>query len=242
MKENIVSVQHITKKVKRRTLLQGIQFQVEKGEICGLLGPNGAGKTTLLRVLTGLIQPNEGDIFIQGNSIIKNRQEGLSKIGAIIENPIFFPYMTGRENLYNLALLHPQLTKQTRKKKVDDVLQIVQMEGRADDKVRTYSLGMKQRLGIAQALLGDPSLLVLDEPANGLDPMGIRELRELILRLNEEYRMTILISSHLLDEIQRICDQLVVIKEGNVLWSGPMENLAREGQQLEDAFVELVSR
>ncbi|WP_040984401.1 ABC transporter ATP-binding protein [Oceanobacillus jeddahense] len=242
MKENIVSVQHITKKVKRRYLLQGIQFQIEKGEICGLLGPNGAGKTTLLRVLTGLIQPDEGDVFIQGNSVIKNRQAGLSEIGAIIENPIFFPYMTGRENLFNLALLHSQLTKQTRKEKVEEVLQIVQLEDRADDKVRTYSLGMKQRLGIAQALLGDPSLLVLDEPANGLDPMGIRELRELILRLNEEFGMTILISSHLLDEIQRVCEQLVVIREGEVLWTGPMENLAREGQQLEDAFVELVSR
>lgn len=242
MKENIVSVQNITKKVKRRDLLQAITFHVKKGEICGLLGPNGAGKTTLLRVPTGLIYPNEGDIFIQGNSIIKHRQAGLSQIGAIIENPIFFPYMTGKENLYNLALLHPQLTKQTREKKVDDVLQIVQLKDRAEDKVRTYSLGMKQRLGIAQALLGDPSLLVLDEPANGLDPMGIRELRELILRMNEEFGMTILISSHLLDEIQRICDQLVVIREGIVLWSGPMADLAREGQQLEDAFVELVSR
>lgn len=149
--------------------------------------------------------------------------------------------MTGKENLTNLARLHSFHTKQKRQQRVKEVLDIVGLTGREKDKVRTYSLGMKQRLGIAQALLGDPDLLILDEPANGLDPMGVRELREPLFTLKRDYNKTILISSHLLDELQRVCDQIVVMREGELIWDGALDQLA-SGKNLEDAFVELVSQ
>lgn len=242
MRKTILSVQGITKKVRGRRLLNEITFDIEQGTICGLLGPNGAGKTTLIRLLTGLIHPTQGDIQINGKSIVSDRKQAVLEMGAIVESPIFFPYMSGKDNLINLARLQPQLSTKEQKERVAEVLRIVGLQNRANDKVGTYSLGMKQRLGIAQALLGKPSFLILDEPVNGLDPMGIRELRELIIKMNEEYGITMLISSHLLDELQKVCDQIVVIREGELLWSGRKEELAGNSESLEDAFVELVSR
>ncbi|MFP3668337.1 ABC transporter ATP-binding protein [Priestia sp. SIMBA_032] len=241
MKNIILDVKSISKKVRRRHLVKEVSFQINEGEICGLLGPNGAGKTTLIRLLTGLIKPTGGEVFINNKHIVSQRKEALQNVGAIVESPIFFPYMTGKENLTNLARLHSFHTKQERQQKVKEVLDIVGLTGRENDKVRTYSLGMKQRLGIAQALLGDPYLLILDEPANGLDPMGVRELRELLFTLKRDYNKTILISSHLLDELQRVCDQIVVMREGELIWDGALDQLA-SGKNLEDAFVELVSQ
>ncbi|WP_044641199.1 ABC transporter ATP-binding protein [Risungbinella massiliensis] len=240
--KTVLELKNITKKVRGRVLTNKVSFQVDEGVICGLLGPNGAGKTTIIRMLTGLIKPTSGDILINKQNVVSHREKALSQVGAIVESPIFFPYMTGRDILVNLSRLHGNLSKQERMKRVHDVLEIVGLDGRENDLVRTYSLGMKQRLGIAQALLGDPDLLILDEPANGLDPMGIRELRELIMKLKREYGKTILISSHLLDELQKICDQVVVIREGQLMWSGDLNKLASEEQSLEDAFIELVSR
>ncbi|MCF6797354.1 ABC transporter ATP-binding protein [Bacillus sp. ET1] len=241
MKNIILDVKSVSKKVRRRHLVKGVSFQIGEGEICGLLGPNGAGKTTLIRLLTGLIKPTGGEVFINNKTILSQRKEALQSVGAIVESPIFFSYMTGKENLTNLARLHPFSTKQERQQRVKEVLDIVGLTGRENDKVRTYSLGMKQRLGIAQALLGDPDLLILDEPANGLDPMGVRELRELLFTLKRDYNKTILISSHLLDELQRVCDQIVVMREGELIWDGALDQLA-SGKNLEDAFVELVSQ
>ncbi|MBK0008926.1 MULTISPECIES: ABC transporter ATP-binding protein [Priestia] len=241
MKNIILDVKSVSKKVRRRHLVKEVSFQIGEGEICGLLGPNGAGKTTLIRLLTGLIKPTGGEVFINNKHIVSQRKEALQNVGAIVESPIFFPYMTGKENLTNLARLHSFHTKQKRQQRVKEVLDIVGLTGREKDKVRTYSLGMKQRLGIAQALLGDPDLLILDEPANGLDPMGVRELRELLFTLKRDYNKTILISSHLLDELQRVCDQIVVMREGELIWDGALDQLA-SGKNLEDAFVELVSQ
>jgi len=241
MKNIILDVKSVSKKVRRRHLVKEVSFQIGEGEICGLLGPNGAGKTTLIRLLTGLIKPTGGEVFINNKHIVSQRKEALQNVGAIVESPIFFPYMTGKENLTNLARLHSFHTKQKRQQRVKEVLDIVGLTGREKDKVRTYSLGMKQRLGIAQALLGDPDLLILDEPANGLDPMGVRELRELLFTLKRDYNKTILISSHLLDELQRVCDQIVVMREGELMWDGALDQLA-SGKNLEDAFVELVSQ
>ncbi|GAB1808560.1 MULTISPECIES: ABC transporter ATP-binding protein [Priestia] len=241
MKNIILDVKSVSKKVRRRHLVKEVSFQINEGEICGLLGPNGAGKTTLIRLLTGLIKPTGGEVFINNKHIVSQRKEALQNVGAIVESPIFFPYMTGKENLTNLARLHSFHTKQKRQQRVKEVLDIVGLTGRENDKVRTYSLGMKQRLGIAQALLGDPDLLILDEPANGLDPMGVRELRELLFTLKRDYNKTILISSHLLDELQRVCDQIVVMREGELIWDGALDQLA-SGKNLEDAFVELVSQ
>lgn len=242
MEKHLLSVQNITKKVRGRYLLKSISFEIAEGTICGLLGPNGSGKTTLIRLLTGLIRPTKGDIFINGKSIVTDRKQIVTDIGAIVESPIFFPYMTGKENLRNLARLHPNLSKREQVERVEEVLEIVGLENRANDKVRTYSLGMKQRLGIAQALLGKPSILILDEPVNGLDPMGIRNVRELILTLNKKYGITVLISSHLLDELQKVCQQIVVIRDGALLWSGWKDELANEDQSLEDAFIELMTQ
>lgn len=240
MQKQILSVKKITKKVKGRYLLKNVSFDVEQGGICGLLGPNGSGKTTLIRLITGLIRPTQGDILIAGKSIVSNRKNAVMHIGAIVESPVFFPYMSGKDNLKNLARLHPQLSSKEANQKINDLLQLVGLLGRENDKVSTYSLGMKQRLGIAQALLGNPSFLILDEPVNGLDPMGIRDLRELILRLNREEGITILISSHLLDELQKVCEQIVVINNGSILWSGSQSELSQNNKSLEEAFLELV--
>lgn len=225
---NVLEAEQVTKKVGGRTLIDGVSFSVKKGQICGFLGPNGAGKTTLIRLFTGLIRPSSGDLRINGISVTKNRTQALEQIGAIVESPIFFPYLTGRKNLINLARLHPQLKRKHRKRKVEEVLEKVGLINAADQKVGTYSLGMKQRLGIAQALLGDPTIIILDEPANGLDPMGMRELRNLILQLREEAGCSFLISSHLLDELQQVCDHLVVIKEGKLIWQGEMSEIFGE--------------
>lgn len=238
--KNMLDLQAVSKKVRGKYLVHDASIQIEKGAICGLLGPNGAGKTTIIRMLTGLIRPTSGDIFINGQSVVANRASALMNVGAIVESPIFFPYMTGRENLKNLVRLHDTIPKLAEDAKVVEVLQIVGLGDRADEKVKTYSLGMKQRLGIAQALLGDPALLILDEPANGLDPMGMRELRELILTLKNKYDKTILLSSHLLDEMQKMCNQIIVIREGELIWSGELE--LDNQQNLEEVFIELMSK
>lgn len=238
----ILQVQQITKKVRSRTLVKDVSFDIQKGDICGLLGPNGAGKTTLIRMLTGLIAPTSGDIFVSGMHMQKERQNALMKLGAIVESPVFFPYLTGRGNLRNLVRLQPNLSKKEQIEQVEETLHIVGLTSRADDRVGTYSLGMKQRLGIAQALLGKPDFIILDEPANGLDPMGMRELRELVMELHKRHGITFLISSHLLDEIQKMCDHLVLLKEGELIWKGQTQELAGEGGNLEDAFVEMMVR
>lgn len=241
MNENIVEVKDISKKIKKRLLVDALTFSVENNTICGLLGPNGSGKTTLIRMITGLIHPTKGQILIKQRDVAAKRKEAMVNIGAIVESPVFFPYMTGKENLINLARLHDSIPKEARHEQVNRVLNIVGLKGREHDKVRTYSLGMNQRLGIAQALLGDPPILILDEPANGLDPMGIRELRELLLMLKNEHGKTILISSHLLDELQKICDQIVVLHEGKLRWNGPLTDLAKHEESLEEAYIKLVN-
>lgn len=226
------------KKFRGKYLVRDVSFQVEKGVVCGLLGPNGAGKTTLIRMLTGLIRPTVGELLIQQQSVVSNREVALQSVGAIVESPIFFPYMTGRDNLRNLALLHDSIPKSEINNRVAEVLELVGLSKGADEKVRTYSLGMKQRLGIAQSLLGNPDLLILDEPANGLDPMGMRELRELILTLKNQYQKTIFISSHLLDELQKVCDHIIMIRQGELVWQGKLDH----EQNLEDLFIELMSK
>ncbi|WNQ10110.1 ABC transporter ATP-binding protein [Paenibacillus aurantius] len=240
---NILEVNHISKKAGRRTLVNDISFTVGEGDVCGFIGPNGAGKTTLIRMMTGLIRPDNGTIRLNGFDIRRDRIQAMNGAGAIVESPIFFPYMSGRDNLLNLAKLHADLPKDKRAARVEEVLGIVGLDGRGGDKVRTYSLGMKQRLGIAQALLGNPRLILLDEPANGLDPMGIRELRRLISELNEKHGITFFVSSHLLDELQRVCTRFVMIREGRLLWQGSREEWQRAAgeRSLEDYFVEMMT-
>jgi ABC-type multidrug transport system ATPase subunit len=239
-----IEVKNVTKKIGKRTILKDVSFDVYEGDICGFVGPNGAGKTTLIRVITNLISPTVGEVNIAGVNVNADRKAALIKLGAIVEEPIFFPYMTGRQNLRNLAMLNPNMSKEEQRKKVEEVLKIVDLEDRGDDKVKTYSLGMKQRLGIAQALLNNPEIVILDEPANGLDPIGMRDLRELILKLRKEQNITFFISSHLLDELQQMCNRFIAINKGTVIWQGSKEELLKktgESGRLEDAFIKLVS-
>ncbi|MET3208705.1 UNVERIFIED_CONTAM: ABC-2 type transport system ATP-binding protein [Paenibacillus sp. PvR008] len=240
MTELILEVDRVTKRIGNKTLIQETSFKLEKGKIYGFIGPNGAGKTTLMRLMTGLIQPTSGAIRIGTYDVQTQRKQALANVGAIIESPIFFEYMTGRQVLRNLSRLHSEIRSTDREKHIDQLLQIVELHSRADDKVKTYSLGMKQRLGIAQAMLGSPHLLLLDEPSNGLDPLGMRELRNLILQLRESRGLSFFVSSHLLDELQLMCDQLIVIRAGVVIWTGNVNDLIVDGQRLEDAFLELM--
>ena len=220
-----------------------MSFTVGKGDICGFIGPNGAGKTTIIRMLTSLVKPTSGQIQLNGYDVVTQRKEALQNLGAIVESPIFFSHMSGEEVLMNLALLIPNKTKSERLAKVLEVLEVVGLSDRKKDKVSTYSLGMKQRLGIAQALLNDPQIIILDEPANGLDPLGMVELRELILKLNTEQGITFFISSHLLDELQKICNKLVIIKSGTIAWQGAKDDFLVLGNQdatLEEVFIKLI--
>lgn len=245
MNSEVLRVKDLCKSIKRRKIIYDMNFAVEQGDICGFIGPNGAGKTTIMRLMTGLIKPTSGDIYINNINVLENRKQAMENIGAMVESPIFFPYMTGEKMLLNLAKLNPNMNKKQQKSKVKEVLKIVDLEKRAKDKISTYSLGMKQRLGIAQALLNNPKIVFLDEPANGLDPMGMVELRELILKLNSEKGITFFISSHLLDELQKMCNKLIIIRKGKLVWSGGTTNLlnkVEEKGRLEDVFVSLMRK
>lgn len=242
--KSVISLRNLSKTVRKNKLVNTVSFDVFQGDICGFIGPNGAGKTTIIRMIMSLVKPTEGLIKLNGYDVVTNRKEALFQVGAIVESPIFFPYMTGEEVLMNLSLLIPNKTREWRKRRVSEVLDIVGLSERKKDKISTYSLGMKQRLGIAQALLNEPRVIILDEPANGLDPMGMVELRELIIKLNKEYQITFFISSHLLDELQKICNRLIIIKEGRLLFEGTKEELLRLGQEgdtLEEVFIKMMT-
>ena len=243
MMETVLFVDNLNKKIRRCEIIKDVSFTVGKGDICGFIGPNGAGKTTIIRMLTSLVKPTSGQIQLNGYDVVTQRKEALQNLGAIVESPIFFSHMSGEEVLMNLALLIPNKTKSERLAKVLEVLEVVGLSDRKKDKVSTYSLGMKQRLGIAQALLNDPQIIILDEPANGLDPLGMVELRELILKLNTEQGITFFISSHLLDELQKICNKLVIIKSGTIAWQGAKDDFLVLGNQdatLEEVFIKLI--
>ncbi|MBN3524493.1 ABC transporter ATP-binding protein [Paenibacillus apiarius] len=240
MSDFILEVENVTKKIGKRTIVTESSFTLEKGKIYGFIGPNGAGKTTLMRMMTGLIQPTSGHIRIGSFDLYKERAQALSRIGGIIESPVFFEYMTGRQVLRNLSRLHPDISSSDREAHIKNLLESVGLESRGDDRVKTYSLGMKQRLGIAQAMLGTPEILLLDEPSNGLDPMGMHELRNIIFNLRDTKNLTFFVSSHLLDELQQMCDQLIIIREGTIIWMGNIGDMVSDGMRLEDAFIELM--
>ncbi|MEJ6527443.1 MULTISPECIES: ABC transporter ATP-binding protein [unclassified Exiguobacterium] len=208
----MLSVQNVHKKMGKATVLTNVSFDVVPGEIFGFLGPNGAGKTTTIRIITGLMPATHGTVTVDGYDVANNRQEALSRIGAIVENPAFYPYMTGRENLIHAMNLIPNL------KKVDlnALGALVGLDGKLDMKVKQYSLGMKQRLGIARALLHNPKVLILDEPTNGLDPAGIADLRNYLRHLADHRGIAILISSHLLSEMELITDRFAIIDQGQI--------------------------
>jgi len=204
----------------KKNILKNINLKVERGSIYGFLGPNGAGKTTTIRLLLGLLRDQNNSISLFDNNLLHNRIESLSKIGALIEQPSLYEHLTGYDNL--------EITRQLRKihrKKTDDVLQTVRLSEAAHKKVKAYSLGMKQRLGIALALLSEPELLILDEPVNGLDPSGMMEMRELLRMINKKYGTTIFLSSHLISELEKIVTHVGIINMGEMLFQGTIDDL-----------------
>jgi ABC-2 type transport system ATP-binding protein len=203
-------------------ILQQLSLQVPKGSIYGFLGPNGAGKTTTLRLILGLLKKQEGSITLFGKELAQQRIEILRRLGSLIEQPSLYLHLTGRQNLEMFRLSY-----QCPKKRVDEVLEMVRLTEAANKKAKAYSLGMKQRLSIAIALLHDPELLILDEPTNGLDPSGIIETRELIKTLNREQGKTILVSSHMLAEVEKMATHVGIINKGKLLFQGPLQDLQR---------------
>jgi len=218
----LLETRGLTKSFRGRKVVDDLNIRVMKGDVYGFLGRNGQGKTTAIRMMTGLVFPDAGDVLVGGVSLRKDFRRAIARIGAIVETPAFHDYLTGYENLALMANLTPGVTRS----RIREVLDIVGLNGRARDKVRTYSLGMRQRLGIANALLHEPELIILDEPTNGLDPQGMKEIRELILRLAAEKRITFFISSHLLYEMQQICNRVGIIEGGRLLMEGDVRELA----------------
>jgi ABC-2 type transport system ATP-binding protein len=214
-----VSTDGLTKRFGDRTVVDGVNLAIPRGSVCGFVGPNGAGKTTTLRMLLGLIRPTSGRGSILGGSLT-DPASYLHKVGALIESPAFYPQLSGRDNLKALTRLG-----QIPAAVIDPALERTGMTARAGDKYRSYSLGMKQRLGIAAALLPSPELLILDEPTNGLDPAGIVEMRGLIRSFADD-GITVLVSSHLISEIEQVCDHVVMIRGGRLVHQGPVAELA----------------
>lgn len=215
--ETILSLNNLTKKFGGLTAVDNLSFSIEKGNVYGILGPNGSGKSTTLGMVLNVVNKTSGDFqWFDGKM---STHQALKKVGAIIEHPNFYPYMTAVQNLQLVCKI-----KGTSKDKVLEKLEIVGLLDRKDSKFRTFSLGMKQRLAIASALLNDPEILILDEPTNGLDPQGIHQIREIIRKIAAG-GTTILLASHLLDEVEKVCSHVVIIRKGKKLYSGPVDEI-----------------
>ncbi|MDY0941591.1 ABC transporter ATP-binding protein [Priestia megaterium] len=212
MTETVLQVDHVSKVIGKKTILHDVSLSVKRGEIFGLLGPNGSGKTTLIRTVVGLIKETKGTITVNGFPLKEQFTSAMKSIGAIIENPEFYDYLTGYQNLKHFANMHEGITSE----RLDEVIALVKLENSIHAKVKTYSLGMRQRLGVAQAILHKPALLLLDEPTNGLDPAGMREFRTYLQTLCTEEGISILIASHLLKEVEAVCDRVGIIQDGEL--------------------------
>jgi len=223
--EYIVQTENLSKSFGKEQAVSNINLKIRKGEIYGFLGPNGAGKTTTIRMLLGLMKPSSGTIKIFQKDVTKDRINILAKVGSLVENPSYYPHLTAYENLEALRKILG-----VPKSRIDEVLAIVRLKDAANKKVKGFSLGMKQRLGIAASLLHNPELLILDEPTNGLDPSGIIEIRNLIKRLPSEYGMTIIISSHLLSEIDQMATQVGIVSKGKMIFQDSIEAMRKSAQ------------
>lgn len=222
----VLMVKNLTKAFNDRIAVNNISFKINEGEIFGFLGPNGAGKSTTMKMICGLMKPTKGAVYICGHNLVTEREKALSYLGGLIETPLMYTYMSGYDNLKYYASLHGKIGKQ-------DILRyakIVGLENRIKDKVGTYSLGMRQRLGICQALLHNPKLLVLDEPISGLDPSGVKEMRDFLKNLAKNQKIGIMISSHMLGEMENLCDTICILNQGSVLQIKTLNQL-KEGQE-----------
>lgn len=235
--QNAIQVRGLSKRFETNEVIRDCTMTIRKGSIYGLLGSNGAGKTTLFKMLTGLLNPESGTVEILGSDMLKNRDTMLSKIGSLIEAPAFYEHLSARKNL-ELHLAYMNTTGMG----IDNALKMVGLSSTEDKTVSTFSLGMRQRLGIARAVIHEPQLLILDEPINGLDPMGIKQMRELFLSLVKEHNMTILLSSHILSEIEHVADTVGVIADGKILHEADLKQIKKQYQgSLEDYFFTLMS-
>lgn len=232
--EPVLAVKGLTKSFKDFKAVDDLSFSIQQGEVYGFLGQNGAGKSTTMRMVLGLIFPDKGSIYIKGQEFDNGKRHLLNNIGAIIERPDMYGYLSGWENLKMFAALSDSSIKAAR---LHEVLHIVGLAGREKDKVKAYSQGMKQRLGIAIAMVHEPDLLILDEPTNGLDPQGIAEMRALIISLSKDHGKTVLISSHLLYEIEQMATNMLIMHKGRKLSDGPVKELLNPDESLVDVSV-----
>ena len=219
--ESLLKINNLTKKFGGRTILDDISLDAYAGEVFGFLGPNGAGKTTTIKIITGLLDADGGEVLINGFNVKKQFEKAMANIGAIVENPEMYGYMTGLQNLRQFRRLRQGVTEE----RIQEVARFVGLENRLSDKVKRYSLGMRQRLGVAQAILHRPKLLVLDEPTNGLDPAGIRDLRDILKKWAHEEGAAVFVSSHLLSEMEMMCDRVGIISRGELVDVKPIKEL-----------------
>jgi ABC-2 type transport system ATP-binding protein len=228
MSKLVLECKDLRKKFGKKEILKGISLSLYEKDILGFIGPNGAGKTTIIKLILGLQSINSGEVKINGYDIEKDFVNAIERVGAIVENPDFYMYLTGRQNLELSANLYKNITKE----RIDEVVELVGLEKRINDKVNKYSLGMRQRLGIAEALIHHPNLLILDEPTNGLDPEGIKDLRELLKKLVNKEDITIFISSHILSEIENLCTKICIIKNGEVVETSELKDMKSNARDI----------
>jgi ABC-type multidrug transport system ATPase subunit len=227
MNENILQTRQLGKRFGKRWAVKNLNLEVHRGDVFGFLGPNGAGKSTTIRMILSLIRPTTGETELFGYSLKSRRSDGLRRVGGIVEKPDFYLYLSAYKNLQIIGALSGGVER----KRILEVLDLVGLSSRAADRVKTYSHGMKQRLGIAQALLSDPELVILDEPTNGLDPQGMKEVRDLIVHLSRDQKKTIILSSHLLNEIELVANRMVIINNGELVVQGDVNKLLDEGDK-----------
>ena len=233
--ETVLKTVGLTKYFGKRKVVDDISVETYAGEIFGFLGPNGAGKTTAIKLIMGLLRRDGGEIYINGVDTRKNFEEAMSYIGGIVENPEMYGYLTGLQNLKQYMRIRDGVNDE----RIEEIVRIVGLENRIREKVKRYSLGMKQRLGVAQAIMHRPKLLILDEPTNGLDPAGIKELRDMLKQLAHNENVGVFVSSHLLSEMQLMCDRVGIISNGKLLAVKSLSEVSEQEQSLEDMFIEM---
>lgn len=231
--DGIIKISNLTKKIGKKIILHNLSFSITEGKIVGIVGPNGAGKSTFIKTLLGLYHITYGDIYVNNFSVKKDMEKVLKDIGCIIENPDVYNNLTGRENVELFAELYGMKDEAF----IDRLINLVKLGNRIDDKVKTYSLGMKQRLGIICALVNKPKILILDEPTNGLDPFGIKELREFLKLINEKTNITIILCSHILEEMEKVCDEVIMIDDGKFIDKVNIAELKEKNISLEEVFI-----
>ena len=227
MQNAILKCENLHKSFRKKEILKSVSLEIGSGDILGFIGPNGAGKTTTIKLILGLQKIGSGRVIINGYDIQKDFEKAIAKVGAIIENPDLYMYMSGYDNLKLISNLYANVDE----KRINEVIKLVGLENRINDKVSKYSLGMRQRLGVAQAILHKPNLLILDEPTNGLDPEGIKDLRELLVKLSKEENMGILISSHNLAELESFCNKVSIIKNGVIVETSDLDTVKKEASE-----------